>query len=139
MRAIEYTRLRGIAAGISLVGFARRREQRFDAQVGPAVQHVASRVEPGLHTRSRGAAALQTAALRPVVAAIAGARATQQAVRSNLVRALVYNVLAVTAAVFGLINPLVAAILMPLSSGWVVLGALRVDRRIQRLEDQWTS
>jgi P-type E1-E2 ATPase len=78
-------------------------------------------------------------ALRPVVAAIAGARATQSAVKANLVRALVYNAAAVTAAFAGLINPLVAAILMPLSSAWVIWGAMSVDRRLADLEKPWTS
>lgn len=78
-------------------------------------------------------------ALRPVVAAVAGARATQQAVRANLHRALLYNALAITAAVSGLVNPLVAAVLMPLSSAWIVWGAMSVPRRMARLEASWTS
>ncbi len=78
-------------------------------------------------------------ALAPVVAAVAGARATRDAVRSNLIRSVAYNILAVGAAVAGLVNPLVAAILMPLSSGLVIAGALMVPRRLERLEKQWTS
>lgn len=78
-------------------------------------------------------------ALRPVVAAVAGARATQEAVASNTRRALLYNALAITAAVMGWVNPLVAAVLMPLSSAWIVAGALSVPRRMARLEASWTS
>lgn len=78
-------------------------------------------------------------ALRPVVAAVAGARATADAMRSNTARALVYNTVAIAAAMAGLVNPLVAAILMPLSSAWIIAGALSVPRRMQRLEDTWTS
>ncbi len=78
-------------------------------------------------------------ALAPVVAAVAGARATRDAVRANLTRSIVYNILAVGAAVVGLVNPLVAAVLMPLSSGLVIAGALTVPRRLERLEKQWTS
>ncbi|MFK7930379.1 MAG: heavy metal translocating P-type ATPase, partial [Myxococcota bacterium] len=78
-------------------------------------------------------------AFRPVVAAVAGARATQAAVRSNLNRALLYNLVAVCAAAVGLVNPLVAAILMPLSSAWVIRGALSVERRLVKMESQWTS
>ncbi len=78
-------------------------------------------------------------ALRPVVAAIAGARATREAVHANLSRALLYNAVAVTAAFAGFINPLVAAILMPLSSAWVIWGATTVDRRLADLEKPWTS
>jgi len=84
-------------------------------------------------------AVVTRAALRPLVAAVAGARATEAAVKSNLTRAIVYNIAAIAAAMFGLINPLVAAILMPLSSAWVVIGALSVDRRIDRMETEWTS
>lgn len=78
-------------------------------------------------------------ALAPVVAAVAGARATRDAVRANLRRSILYNVLAVGAAVAGLVNPLVAALLMPLSSGLVIAGALTVPRRLARMEKQWTS
>jgi P-type E1-E2 ATPase len=78
-------------------------------------------------------------ALAPVVAAVAGARATRDAVRSNLIRSILYNIVAVAAAMAGLVNPLVAAILMPLSSGLVIAGALTVPRRLERLEKQWTS
>ena len=41
-------------------------------------------------------------------------------------RSIAYNVTAVTAAMAGLVNPLVAAVLMPLSSALVVVGATRV-------------
>lgn len=78
-------------------------------------------------------------ALRPVVAALAGARAAKRAVRANVRRSVAYNVLAVGAAALGLVDPLVAAVLMPLSSGLVVAGALAVDRRLARLEARWTS
>ncbi|MFT6146537.1 MAG: Cu2+-exporting ATPase [Myxococcota bacterium] len=84
-------------------------------------------------------AVVTTSALRPIVAAFAGARATQDAVRTNMRRAFTYNIIAVIAAAFGLINPLIAAILMPLSSAWMVWGALSVDRRITDLENTWTS
>jgi P-type E1-E2 ATPase len=78
-------------------------------------------------------------ALRPIVAAVAGARATRDVVRGNLRRALVYNALAITAAVLGWINPLAAAVLMPLSSAWIIWGALSVPRRMARMEAKWTS
>lgn len=78
-------------------------------------------------------------ALRPVVAAIAGARATREVLHRNLRRAVGYNLLAVGAALAGLVNPLVAAVLMPLSSAMVIAGALSVPRRQRALEDRWTS
>lgn len=78
-------------------------------------------------------------ALRPVVAAVAGARATAGALRSNTRRALLYNTVAIGAAMAGWVNPLVAAVLMPLSSAWIIAGALSVPRRMERLEASWTS
>ncbi len=74
------------------------------------------------------------ASLAPVVAGIRAARAAARAIRSSLRRSLVYNVLAVSAAALGLVNPLVAAILMPLSSGMVIWNAARVERRVRREE-----
>ena len=77
--------------------------------------------------------------LRPIVAAIAGARATQSAIRTNLRRSVVYNLIAVAGAAFGFVNPLVAAVLMPLSSGMVLYGAWTVDRRLEQEERKWMS
>lgn len=72
--------------------------------------------------------------LGPVVAGLRSARAARVAVRRNLRRSLLYNVVAVTAAVVGLVNPLVAAISMPLSSAMVIFGALSVERTVARAE-----
>jgi P-type Cu2+ transporter len=73
-------------------------------------------------------------ALGPVPAAIRVARAARAAVRRNVRRSVAYNVLAVAAAAAGLVNPLVAAILMPLSSAVVIAGALGVERGLRRAE-----
>jgi len=73
-------------------------------------------------------------ALGPVPAAIRVARAAERAVRLNVRRSVLYNVLAVAAASAGLVNPLVAAVLMPLSSAWVIFGALSVERAARRSE-----
>ncbi len=70
--------------------------------------------------------------LQPVVAGLVIAQETLRATRKNLRRSLIYNVLAVAAAVAGLVNPLVAALLMPLSSAAVLVGALAVERRVRR-------
>jgi len=72
--------------------------------------------------------------LGPLAAGLVAAQATQHSIRRNLRRAIGYNVVAVVAAVAGLVNPLVAAILMPLSSGAVILGALTVERQVAREE-----
>ena len=69
--------------------------------------------------------------LAPLLAGMQAARAAKQATQKNLRRSIAYNILAVSAAAFGLVNPLVAAILMPLSSGMVLLGAARVRSQRQ--------
>ncbi len=78
---------------------------------------------------------LAAPSLAPVASAIRAARAAKQAVRANLTRSVAYNVLAVGAAAAGWVNPLVAAVLMPLSSGLVVWGASRVEIAVRRAEE----
>jgi Cu2+-exporting ATPase len=58
--------------------------------------------------------------LAPLVELIDGSRRVMRVVRRNLAVSLAYNGLAVALAAFGLINPLIAAVLMPLSSFSVV-------------------
>ena len=58
--------------------------------------------------------------LLPIVSLINAARRTMNAVRTGLIVSLLYNAIAVGLAVAGLISPLVAAVLMPLSSLTVV-------------------
>jgi Cu+-exporting ATPase len=70
--------------------------------------------------------------LKSVVSALAAARESARAVRHNQVRSIAYNIVAVGAAAGGLINPLAAAILMPLSSAMVVVTALRVEPRLKK-------
>lgn len=77
---------------------------------------------------------IATESLGPLLAGRRAARAARRAITINLRRSLVYNILAVTAAVAGLVNPLVAAVLMPLSSGLVIWGASRVEARVRREE-----
>jgi P-type Cu2+ transporter len=80
-----------------------------------------------------GAEAALTAAdvfvVRPGVGRIAelldGARRTMWVVRRNLIFSLGYNVVGVTLAMTGVLNPLMAAILMPLSSLTVILSSYR--------------
>jgi Cu2+-exporting ATPase len=54
--------------------------------------------------------------LAPIVDLIVASRRTLGVIRINFAAALFYNALAATLAVTGLINPLIAAILMPVSS-----------------------
>jgi Cu2+-exporting ATPase len=63
--------------------------------------------------------------LSPVVDLLRGARRTLGVIRRNLVFSLLYNIVAVTFAITGHMSPLLAAILMPLSSMTVVLSSYR--------------
>ena len=74
--------------------------------------------------------------LGPIVAGIDAARASERAVAGNVKRSLAYNSVAVTLALAGLVNPLVAAVLMPASSALVLYGALRVDRAVRSQESE---
>ncbi len=67
----------------------------------------------------------------PLAVGIRAARAARRAVRSNQLRSIGYNAVAVTAAALGYVNPLVAAVLMPLSSAFVIWGASRVERSVR--------
>ncbi|MEJ2203001.1 MAG: heavy metal translocating P-type ATPase metal-binding domain-containing protein [Gemmatimonadota bacterium] len=77
---------------------------------------------------------LAAGSVLPLVTGIQASRACGRAIRRNQIRSIVYNVTAVTAAAAGLINPLVAAVLMPLSSALVVWGASRVEVDVRRGE-----
>ena len=63
--------------------------------------------------------------LHPIVELLDGSRRTQRVIRRNLVFSLAYNLVAVSLAIAGLMHPLVAAILMPLSSITVVVSSYK--------------
>lgn len=65
-------------------------------------------------------------------AGLVAARTAARVNRTSMFRSVTYNVLAVGFAVAGLVNPLVAAVLMPLSSALVISGALSVERKVRR-------
>lgn len=58
--------------------------------------------------------------LSPIVELITSGRRATRVIRTNLCASLCYNILAASLAVIGVLNPLIAAILMPLSSLTVV-------------------
>jgi Cu2+-exporting ATPase len=66
------------------------------------------------------------------MAGFRAAEAARRSIRQNQRRSIAYNIGAVALAVSGLVNPLIAAVLMPLSSGMVIWGASRVDRAVRR-------
>lgn len=77
-----------------------------------------------------------TPGLKPVLAALRASRTLARVVKRNLAVALAYNVVAVTLAFFGLVSPLVCAVLMPLSSLSTILATLA---SLSHVEDKWTS
>ncbi len=71
---------------------------------------------------------LQHAGLRPLLRLLDGAGRTTRVIRAGLAASLSYNAVAVVLAMAGLIHPLLAAILMPLSSLSVVALAATAPR-----------
>jgi heavy metal translocating P-type ATPase len=77
-----------------------------------------------------------TAAVAPILAGRRAALAARRMMRATRRWSVGYNVVAVAAAIAGMVNPLVAAVLMPLSSGMVIWGASRVESLVRR-EERW--
>lgn len=74
---------------------------------------------------------VSTGSLAPVAAGIRAARATVHMTERGQRASIAYNVLAVGAAVAGFVNPLVAAVLMPISNVIVIWNAARVERLVR--------
>jgi len=72
--------------------------------------------------------------IAPLLAGSRAAQAAARVIRANQQRSIGYNILAVGAAVLGWINPLVAAVLMPISSAVVIWGSFRVERLVREAE-----
>lgn len=79
---------------------------------------------------------LSTPGLSPVVKLMVLSRETMKVIRRNLVLSLLYNSSSVVFAFTGLISPLVAAIIMPLSSLTVLISTLYGTRELRKL---WKS
>ena len=75
---------------------------------------------------------LASRALGPIPAGVRAGRAALRMIRSSQIQSIGYNLVAVAAAVAGLVNPLVAAVLMPLSSIVVIWNATRVERLVHQ-------
>jgi Cu2+-exporting ATPase/Cu+-exporting ATPase len=76
---------------------------------------------------------LTTPGLIPVEKLFVLAQETMKVIRRNLVLSLLYNSVSVAAAFSGIINPLVAAIIMPVSSLTVLFSTLIGTKRLRNL------
>jgi P-type Cu2+ transporter len=98
--------------------------------VNDAAALAAATVGIAVHGGAEAAlAASDVFATRPGAGRIAelldGSRRAMRVVRRNLVISLVYNVVGVSVAMAGLLDPLVAAVLMPMSSLTVIVSSYR--------------
>jgi Cu2+-exporting ATPase len=75
---------------------------------------------------------ISSESLGPLPVAFHAGNACRRAIRRNQTRSIIYNITAVGAAAAGLVNPLVAAVLMPLSSAMVIWGSSRVEAAVRR-------
>ena len=69
--------------------------------------------------------------LQSLASGVRIARDVPARIRRNQARSLVYNLIAMASAAAGWVNPLVAAVLMPLSSAVVIASAARVERVVE--------
>lgn len=76
---------------------------------------------------------LSTPGLKPVVQLMTLSRETMKVIRRNLVLSLLYNSTSVVLAFCGLISPLTAAIIMPLSSLTVLISTLVGTKKLRML------
>jgi Cu2+-exporting ATPase len=91
-----------------------------------AAASVGIAVHGGAETCLRAADVFATrSGLEPLTDAVLGSRRTLSAIRRGIVISLTYNAIGIGLAIAGLLSPLVAAIMMPLSSISVVSLALR--------------
>lgn len=98
---------------------------------GPALAAAHASIAPGTASDASQQAADAVfigEALMPVALAVRVAKATMRIVRQNFGFSIVYNLLAVPLALFGLVTPLIAAIAMSVSSLVVVANSLRLAR-----------
>jgi Cu2+-exporting ATPase len=101
---------------------------------GPALR----RADVGIAMGSGAASAILAAhgvmlgeKLAPLANGIATARSTTHVIRTTIRRSVIYNASATLLALCGLVNPLVAAILMPISSAAVLLATRPIGRRVR--------
>ncbi len=123
-KADALARLRGAGARVLFVGDG--------LNDGPAL----AAADVGVAMGAGAAATVQVAdavqvgdGLAPIAQGLLLARAARDTIARSSRRSLLYNAAAVSIAAAGLINPLVAALLMPLSSSIVIGAALALGRK----------
>jgi len=80
--------------------------------------------------------------LGPLVELVEGAHRTMLVIRNNLIFSVAYNILGATLALMGVLDPLIAAVLMPMSSLSVVFSSWRgrtFERPADRGSTLWSS
>ena len=80
--------------------------------------------------RTQGDSVLLGRHLNVLPEGIALARLTRRTIRQNLWWAILYNATALPVAMMGFLTPWMAGLGMSLSSLWVVLNSLRLQRRV---------
>lgn len=120
---VAFVRDRGLSAPVVMVGDGvNDLAAMAAADVGVAVRNGA---QSAMHVAD---ACLARPGLTPLVRLLNGSHRTLRAIRVSLVVSLMYNATGGVLAFLGLINPLVAAILMPVSGLTVLTIALRLPR-----------
>jgi Cu2+-exporting ATPase len=132
--ALPFSFVRGDALPDEKAQIASRREHGPVVMIGDGVNDSAALSSAGVGIAVHGGAEASLAAADVYVTApglhllpqlFAGAERTLQVVRRNLRLSLAYNVVCAVLAVSGHISPLLAAVLMPLSSLSVVVSSYR--------------
>jgi Cu2+-exporting ATPase len=98
--------------------------------VNDAAAIAASTVGVGVHGGAEASMAaadvyLSRPGLGPLVELVEGARRTMLVIRNNIIFSIAYNILGATLALLGMLDPLIAAVLMPMSSLSVVFASWR--------------
>jgi Cu2+-exporting ATPase/Cu+-exporting ATPase len=99
-----------------------------------AAAYVGFAVQGGMEISLRAAGAYSTRpGVMPVAETVVIARETMRVIRRNLALAVVYNGVGIAFALGGALNPLVAAVLMPINAFTLFLSTVAGTRELRRL------